>query len=56
LVPWWKGGNTGDFGPEARRWTRFWRALRNAGIEVTALRKHMLDDQTRAFFAQFLGE
>ena len=28
-------------------------ALRNAGIEVTALHNHMLDDQPRTFFVHF---
>jgi hypothetical protein len=29
------------------------RALRGNGIEVTALRNHMLDDQPRLFFVHF---
>lgn len=32
------------------------RALRTAGIEVTALHNHMLDDQPRLFFMHFWGQ
>ena len=31
------------------------KALRDAGIEVTALHNHMLDDQPRLFFMHFWG-
>ena len=31
------------------------RALRENGIEVTALHNHMLDDQPRLFFMHFWG-
>ena len=50
------GGNaaiTGDFVLEAGEVEAVLTALRGAGIEVTAVHNHMLDDQPRAFFVHF---
>jgi hypothetical protein len=44
---------TGDFVLEASEVEPVLTALRNAGIEVTALHNHMIDDQPRAFFVHF---
>jgi len=47
---------TGDFVLTATEVNPVLRALRENGIEVTALHNHMLDDQPRLFFMSFLGE
>jgi hypothetical protein len=44
---------TGDFVLEANEVEPVLAALRNAGIEVTALHNHMLDDQPHAYFVHF---
>ena len=48
-----KAAITGDFVLEASEVEPVLAALRNAGIEVTALHNHMLDDQPRTFFVHF---
>jgi hypothetical protein len=48
-----KAAITGDFVLEAGEVEAVLAALRGAGIEVTALHNHMLDDQPRAFFVHF---
>jgi hypothetical protein len=48
-----KAAITGDFVLEASEVEAVLAALRDAGIEVTALHNHMLDDQPRAFFVHF---
>jgi len=48
-----KAAITGDFVLEAGEVEAVLTALRGAGIEVTALHNHMLDDQPRAFFVHF---
>ncbi len=48
-----KAAITGDFVLEAKEVEPVLSALRNAGIEVTALHNHMLDDQPRTFFVHF---
>ena len=48
-----KAAITGDFVLEASEVEPVLAALRGAGIEVTALHNHMLDDQPRAFFVHF---
>jgi Domain of Unknown Function (DUF1259) len=48
-----KAAITGDFVLEASEVEGVLAALRDAGIEVTALHNHMLDDQPRAFFVHF---
>jgi hypothetical protein len=48
-----KAAITGDFVLEAGEVEAVLGALRGAGIEVTALHNHMLDDQPRAFFVHF---
>jgi hypothetical protein len=48
-----KAAITGDFVLEASEVEAVLGALRGAGIEVTALHNHMLDDQPRAFFVHF---
>jgi hypothetical protein len=50
------GGNaaiTGDFVLLASEVNPVLRALRDNGIEVTALHNHMLNDQPRLFFMHF---
>jgi hypothetical protein len=48
-----KAAITGDFVLAAKEVEPVLAALRNAGIEVTALHNHMLDDQPRTFFMHF---
>jgi hypothetical protein len=48
-----KAAITGDFVLTASEVNPVLRALRENGIEVTALHNHMLDDQPRLFFMQF---
>jgi hypothetical protein len=48
-----KAAITGDFVLEASEVEPVLTALRGAGIEVTALHNHMLDDQPRTFFVHF---
>jgi Domain of Unknown Function (DUF1259) len=48
-----KAAITGDFVLEAKEVQPVLSALRSAGIEVTALHNHMLDDQPRTFFVHF---
>ncbi len=48
-----KAAITGDFVLEAKEVEPVLSAMRNAGIEVTALHNHMLDDQPRTFFMHF---
>jgi hypothetical protein len=48
-----KAAITGDFVLEANEVEAVMTELRGAGIEVTALHNHMLDDQPRAFFMHF---
>jgi hypothetical protein len=48
-----KAAITGDFVLEASEVEPVLAALRSAGIEVTALHNHMLNDQPRAFFVHF---
>lgn len=48
-----KAAITGDFVLEASEVEAVLAALREAGIEVTALHNHMMDDQPRAFFVHF---
>jgi hypothetical protein len=48
-----KAAITGDFVLESGEVEAVLTALRGAGIEVTALHNHMLDDQPRAFFVHF---
>jgi hypothetical protein len=48
-----KAAITGDFVLEASEVESVLAALRGAGIEVTALHNHMLNDQPRAFFVHF---
>jgi hypothetical protein len=48
-----KAAITGDFVLEAGEVEAVLAALRGAGIEVTALHNHMLNDQPRAFFVHF---
>jgi hypothetical protein len=48
-----KAAITGDFVLEASEVEPVLTALRGAGIEVTALHNHMLDDQPRSFFMHF---
>jgi hypothetical protein len=44
---------TGDFVALAREVNPLIKALRDGGIEVTAIHNHMLDDEPRAFFVHF---
>lgn len=46
---------TGDFVLVAREVNPVIRALRKAGMQVTALHSHMLDDKPRLFFMHFWG-
>jgi len=48
-----KAAITGDFVLTAQEVNPVLRALRENGIEVTALHNHMLDDQPRLFFMHF---
>jgi hypothetical protein len=48
-----KAAITGDFVLEAGEVEAVLAALRGAGIEVTALHNHMLDEQPRTFFVHF---
>ena len=48
-----KAAITGDFVLTAKEVNPVLRALRENGIEVTALHNHMLDDQPRLFFMHF---
>ena len=48
-----KAAITGDFVLIAREVGPVMKALRDHGIEVTALHNHMLDDQPRLFFMHF---
>lgn len=48
-----KAAITGDFVLEASEVEPVLAALREAGIEVTALHNHMLDDRPRTFFVHF---
>jgi hypothetical protein len=48
-----KAAITGDFVMVAQEVDPVMRALRNNGIEVTALHNHMLDDEPRLFFMHF---
>ena len=48
-----KAAITGDFVLAAREVNPVLRALRENGIEVTAIHNHMLDDQPRMFFMHF---
>jgi biotin operon repressor len=48
-----KVATTGDFVLTAREVNPVLKALRENGIEVTALHNHMLDDQPRIFFMHF---
>jgi hypothetical protein len=50
------GGNaaiTGDFVLVAKEVAPVMKALRDSGIEVTALHNHMLGDEPRMFFMHF---
>jgi len=48
-----KAAITGDFVLIAKEVNRVLRALRDHGIEVTAIHNHMLDDQPHLFFMHF---
>jgi hypothetical protein len=48
-----KAAITGDFVALANEVNPLVRALRDNGIEVTAIHNHMLDDEPRAFFVHF---
>jgi hypothetical protein len=48
-----KAAITGDFVLTGREVNPVLRALRDNGIEVTALHSHMLDEQPRLFFMHF---
>jgi len=48
-----KAAITGDFVLIAKEVNRVAKALREHGIEVTALHNHMLDDEPRLFFMHF---
>ena len=48
-----KAAITGDFVALAGEVNPLIKALRDSGIEVTAIRNHMLDDAPRAFFVHF---
>ena len=48
-----KAAITGDFVLTAKEVAPVMKALRDNGIEVTALHNHMLDDQPRLFFMHF---
>jgi hypothetical protein len=48
-----KAAITGDLVLTAQEVNPVLRALRDSGIEVTALHNHMLDDEPRLFFMHF---
>ena len=48
-----KAAITGDFTVLAKEVNPLLKALRNNGIEVTALHNHMLDDEPRTFYIHF---
>ena len=48
-----KAAITGDFVMVAHEVNPVIKALRDGGIEVTALHSHMLDEQPRLFFMHF---
>ena len=48
-----KAAITGDFVLTAKEVNPVAKALREHGIEVTALHNHMLDDEPRLFFMHF---
>ena len=48
-----KAAITGDFVLTAKEVNPVIKALRDNGIEVTAIHNHMLDDQPRLFFMHF---
>jgi hypothetical protein len=48
-----KAAITGDFVLIAKEVTPVMKALRDSGIEVTALHNHMLADEPRLFFMHF---
>lgn len=48
-----KAAITGDFVALASEVNPLIKALRQNGIEVTAIHNHMLDDEPRAFFVHF---
>ena len=48
-----KAAITGDFVALAGEVNPLIKALRDNGIEVTAIHNHMLDDEPRAFFVHF---
>ena len=48
-----KAAITGDFVLTAKEVNPVLRALRQNGIEVTAVHNHMLDDEPRLFFMHF---
>ena len=50
-----KAAITGDFVLTAKEVTPVMKALRDSGIEVTALHNHMLDEEPRLFFMHFWG-
>jgi Domain of Unknown Function (DUF1259) len=50
-----RAATTGDFVLTAEEVNPVLRALREHGIEVTAIHNHMLDDQPRLFFMHFWG-
>ena len=50
-----KAAITGDFVLTADEVNPVLKALRENGIEVTALHNHMLDDEPRLFFMHFWG-
>jgi hypothetical protein len=50
-----RAATTGDFVLTAAEVNPVLRALREHGIEVTAIHNHMLDDQPRLFFMHFWG-
>jgi hypothetical protein len=50
-----RAATTGDFVLTAEEVNPVLRALREHGIEVTALHNHMLDEQPRLFFVHFWG-
>ena len=48
-----KAATTGDFVTLASEVNPLIKALKDHGIEITAIHKHMLDDEPRAFFIHF---
>ena len=51
-----KAAITGDFVMTADEVNPVLKALRESGIEVTALHSHMLDEQPRLFFMHFRAD